>query len=64
MKVIIKDLVSGQSMTVVLPAPAPGSSSLVLDIRTEDALTEGTNQSLSARELYVASKGSITVRSH
>lgn len=64
MKLIVKDLISGQEMVVEFPAPKTGASSLVLSLRTEDESTEGADLSLSYREVYVARKGGMTVRTH
>ena len=64
MKVIVTDMNGGRQMVVSFPDPEPGTSNLALTIRTENEESERTDKSLSYREVYVASRGGLTFRTH
>jgi len=62
------DIVFGTDDIIVIeiPDPEPGSSVLALSLRTEadDTDVQAPHTSLAYREVYVASRGGMTFRTH
>ena len=62
MQLIIKNLTSGQTMTIPVPNMDSHSSCLIATLRVEQDEPD-PNQSISAREIYVGTKGGLSIRS-